>query len=260
MKFRTNVILSLVVHAVIISAAFVVTGRASALHVPAASLTISLVNGLTDIKPLLELKKIKQAIHDHRATVHVYAAKAAERAHPSAEDNGPPQSIRDDQMRSPFKERDNSGEKNQKKSEGLTVGLSGLFQGDEDHSYPSATEHQNLSGSIAILKNTVHEQAEISSGNKHTENVAITIRAAIEKALIYPQLAKKRGLEGTAIAEFTINKKGNPENIRIIKSTGYSILDTAAKDTVIRAAPFSVTGGRDRTPYEIPITYRLKKG
>ncbi len=259
MKFRTNVILSLVVHAAIISAAFIVIGRTSALHVPAASVTISIVTGLADIKPLLKLEKTKQAIHDHRATVHVSAAKAAERAHPSTEDNEAPQSIRDDQVRNSFKGR-NSGEENQKKSEGLTVGLSGLFQGDEDHSYPSATEHQNLSGSIATLKNTVHEQAEISSGNEHTENVAITIRAAIEKALIYPQLAKKRGLEGTAITEFTVNKKGNPENIRIIKSTGYSILDTAAKDTVIRAAPFSVTGSRDRTPYEIPITYRLKKG
>lgn len=81
------------------------------------------------------------------------------------------------------------------------------------------------------------------------------IRAAIEKAKNYPPLAKKRGIEGTATTEFTINGKGYPENIRIVRSSGSDILDTAAKNTVLKASPFPfVKGG-----IEVPITFRIEK-
>lgn len=86
-------------------------------------------------------------------------------------------------------------------------------------------------------------------------DVIRAIRAAIERAKSYPLLAKKRGLEGTVVTGFRINSKGLPEGITITKSSGYSLLDNAAKETIIKAAPLpSMTGN-----IEIPITFRLTR-
>ncbi len=81
------------------------------------------------------------------------------------------------------------------------------------------------------------------------------IRAAIEKAKSYPPFARERGFEGTVTAEFTISAEGHPENIRILQSSGYDILDSAAKRTLLRASPFPPVPGR----LEVPITFRLDR-
>jgi TonB family protein len=81
------------------------------------------------------------------------------------------------------------------------------------------------------------------------------LRIAIDKAKEYPRTAKRRGLEGTAITEFTINSRGFPEDIRIAKSSGVPILDLAAKETIMRAAPLPRLDGL----IEIPITFRLQE-
>jgi len=86
-------------------------------------------------------------------------------------------------------------------------------------------------------------------------DVIKAIRAAIERAKSYPLLAKKRGLEGTVTTEFHISNKGLPEGIKITKSSGYTLLDTAARETIIRAAPLPSVKGN----IEIPITFRLTR-
>lgn len=81
------------------------------------------------------------------------------------------------------------------------------------------------------------------------------IQQAIEEAKRYPYLARKRGIEGTVTTAFAINQAGNPERIRIIRSSGSTILDSAAQKTILAAAPFPrVTGS-----IEIAISYRLKE-
>jgi TonB family protein len=79
------------------------------------------------------------------------------------------------------------------------------------------------------------------------------ITAAIEKAKIYPFLARKKKIEGTVIAAFRINAKGYPQDINIRKSSGFEILDSAAMKIVTKAAPFPHVA----KPIEIPITFRI---
>jgi TonB family protein len=79
------------------------------------------------------------------------------------------------------------------------------------------------------------------------------ITAAIEKAKTYPFLARKKKIEGTVIAAFRINAKGYPQDINIRKSSGFEILDSAAINIVIKAAPFPHVV----EPVEIPITFRI---
>lgn len=101
--------------------------------------------------------------------------------------------------------------------------------------------------------------ATASSGRqrKHVDQSfsILKIRALIENNLVYPYIALKRQMEGTVVAEFTINAAGRPEKIRITKSSGFDILDSAAEKTIIRASPFPVVTGS----IEVPITFVLKK-
>ena len=91
-------------------------------------------------------------------------------------------------------------------------------------------------------------------GYGSSDNFLQAIRAAIQGNLIYPYLARKRSMEGTVLVEFRINPKGAPEHVRILQSSGYSLLDTAAKETVVRSSPFPAAN----STIEIPITFLLK--
>jgi len=108
------------------------------------------------------------------------------------------------------------------------------------------------SATSVAAKGGSHETGGIG---RQSPDITGRIRAAVEKAKNYPLLAKKRGIEGTATTEFTINSNGLPENIRIVRSSGSDILDNAAKNTVVRASPFPAVNGI----IEIPITFRLKR-
>lgn len=81
-----------------------------------------------------------------------------------------------------------------------------------------------------------------------------SIRRSIEKAKIYPVLARKRGIEGTVYISFLIGSKGEPLDVRISKGSGSSILDNATRDIIRRAAPFPYVD----SPIEVPVVFRLK--
>ena len=80
------------------------------------------------------------------------------------------------------------------------------------------------------------------------------IRDCIEKVKTYPILARKRGIEGTVYISFRINPQGEPQNLKILKSSGSSILDTATLDIVKKAAPFPYVD----SPVEVPVVFRLE--
>ncbi len=79
------------------------------------------------------------------------------------------------------------------------------------------------------------------------------IRDSIERAKTYPVIARKRGIEGTVYISFRINAQGKPQELKILKSSGSNILDTATKDIVKRAAPFPYVD----SPVEVPVVFRL---
>jgi len=81
------------------------------------------------------------------------------------------------------------------------------------------------------------------------------IRDSLQKNLVYPYLARKKRIEGTVLAEFRLNSSGMPENMRIVRTSNYAILDEAAKETIQKAAPFPAQNKR----VEIPITFRLRE-
>jgi TonB family protein len=80
------------------------------------------------------------------------------------------------------------------------------------------------------------------------------IQAALEKAKIYPRVARERGIEGVVLVRFKVLPSGEIERVDIIKSSGSDILDTASVRTVYRAAPMPYVNGW----IDAPISYVLK--
>ncbi len=66
-----------------------------------------------------------------------------------------------------------------------------------------------------------------------------SLRKAIELVWNYPSEASMRGMQGKVTLEFRINLDGSATKIRVLKSSGYSILDTAIVDAIRVASPFS---------------------
>jgi protein TonB len=65
-----------------------------------------------------------------------------------------------------------------------------------------------------------------------------TVYQKIEKCKRYPRLARYRGIEGEALLEFVLARDGKLMDTRVLRSSGYAILDREALLTVRRAKPF----------------------
>lgn len=71
------------------------------------------------------------------------------------------------------------------------------------------------------------------------ESYLTGIKRKIELVWRYPDVAARAGQQGRLELRFTIRKDGGLEGIRLIKSSGYPILDDEALSAVRLAAPFS---------------------
>lgn len=72
----------------------------------------------------------------------------------------------------------------------------------------------------------------------------------INSSKYYPHAARKQGLEGTPRVTFVIGEDGSVMSVDIATSSGETVLDDAAKETVRRAAPLPY--------YPKPITLAVK--
>ena len=81
------------------------------------------------------------------------------------------------------------------------------------------------------------------------------IRDSIVEKLSYPHLARKMGWEGKVTISFIIDERGGAEDIKIIESSGFAILDKNAVEAVRKALPFPKPPCR--AEIIIPVAYRL---
>lgn len=81
------------------------------------------------------------------------------------------------------------------------------------------------------------------------------IRDRIVKNLYFPPAARKMGWSGKVCVSFVICRDGRVEQVRIVQSTGFEVLDRNVVDAIKRASPFP------RPPVEaeltLPIVYKL---
>jgi protein TonB len=131
---------------------------------------------------------------------------------------------------------------------------------DEEASHDTVNAKSNGSsesskeGTVTASGNAASAIAENSKAGYVREHFTY-IRDAIMKNLSYPHMAKKMGWTGKVTISFVINEKGGAEDIKIIESSGFAILDKHAVEAVKKALPLPKPPLR--AEIIIPVVYRL---
>ncbi|NUQ80088.1 MAG: energy transducer TonB [Bacteroidetes bacterium] len=83
--------------------------------------------------------------------------------------------------------------------------------------------------------------------------------AAIQKAIVYPEIAKRAGIEGTVVIRAAINEKGDVIKAVVAKGIGAGC-DEAATEAVMKAKfkPGSQRGKPVKVWLTIPVRFKLK--
>lgn len=99
------------------------------------------------------------------------------------------------------------------------------------------------------------ERASESSGEKQSGNYFGLVRARIENSKKYPPAARRSGVEGQVLVQFSIGLDGSLKDLKILKKSSHAVLDSAALSAVERAAPFpKPPKGRFTGPIPLQIT------
>jgi protein TonB len=80
------------------------------------------------------------------------------------------------------------------------------------------------------------------------------IRARLQDALVYPEAARRRGLEGVSRIQFAIGPDGRARDVRTLLSSGHHVLDRAAERCAVDAGELPRVLGR----LEVPIRFSLE--
>lgn len=151
-----------------------------------------------------------------------------------------------------------SGERQEGKEEEISLNGDNTNQKEnkgESFGEPSAPEAPSSSGDISFIGG----QSSPTGGSLIAipfagEAEYSSIRSDIERHIIYPEIARRRGLKGTVLAGFIIDQKGMPTEIKIIKSSNYEVLDKEVIRIIKKASPYRVKNIK----VEVPISFRLK--
>jgi periplasmic protein TonB len=91
--------------------------------------------------------------------------------------------------------------------------------------------------------------------NRYRSEQFAYIKKIIEGRLVYPKKARREGLTGRAFVSFTVLEDGQVAGIKILRSTGYEILDLNVIETIKSSAPFPKPP--IKAELRMPITYSL---
>jgi protein TonB len=79
------------------------------------------------------------------------------------------------------------------------------------------------------------------------------IRRRIDRQKVYPSIAIRNRWEGDVLVEMHLEVDGRLAAVRLLKGSGYAVLDEATITAVRRASPFPPIARR----LEVPVEYRL---
>ena len=83
--------------------------------------------------------------------------------------------------------------------------------------------------------------------------------AALQKAVEYPEFAKKAGIEGRVFVQFIVDEQGNVQNPQVTRGV-HKLLDQAAVEAVkeMKFKPGRQRGKPVKVQMSLPVTFRLR--
>jgi TonB family protein len=107
---------------------------------------------------------------------------------------------------------------------------------------------RNMAGILDISVST-----SAARRDRDIRSALLEIRERIESRKIYPLMARRRGWEGEVLVEIVLGGAGELEGLRLLRQSGFPLLDRATLTAVRAAVPFPPVPGR----VKIPVSYRL---
>ena len=257
MRVRRYIITSFFLHAALIAACFSVFHREREHPLPIDFVEVSIVeeSGLARFFP--------DALH--------YNGKNNPRVKKESRKQIAPKSLFLSQSSTDYmvlNSQEDNGDKRESQDFDVTVNLTkSRLADDEGISVVSNEDHESFR-SQDIQQGRYHlgefegmpasQGTTLSSLNTHQQDFRgndfyKAIRTLLEKAKNYPLLARKRGMEGIVFVSFVIGSRGLPQDVKIMKSSGYQVLDEEARKMIKKASPFPEFNGE----IKIPIAFKL---
>ncbi|MBF9238415.1 energy transducer TonB [Hymenobacter sp. BT683] len=102
---------------------------------------------------------------------------------------------------------------------------------------------------------SVEQMPELPGGGGTT-----AIVAAIQRAVKYPSLALRNGVEGRVFVSFTVNPKGEVVNVAIVKGLGSGLDEETMRaiNSLPRFIPGKQNGREVSVSFTVPVTYKIQ--
>jgi TonB family protein len=139
---------------------------------------------------------------------------------------------------------------------------------DKPDQNPRPTTHRQTAQETSVTSKTTQDQqhqtaSKVTTPSMNRARILSQIRHDLSQYFYYPPLARRKGMQGTVLLGFGISGHGAIRDIRVVKSSGYAILDLAAQDAMQRLEKLSWYAasmhGKDMD-LELPIIFRLTEG
>ena len=130
---------------------------------------------------------------------------------------------------------------------------------------PANTPKPVLDKQATDTQSTPQQQimSKVTTSSMNRARILSQIRHDLSQYFYYPPHARRKGMQGTVLLSFGISGQGTVHDIRVVKSSGYAILDLAAKDAMQRLDKLSwyaaLMHGKNMD-LELPVIFRLTEG
>lgn len=124
-----------------------------------------------------------------------------------------------------------------------------------------ATQSRNIEKVQTNEQSEKSAQAEYQHAESKARVISV-IHKELNQHFTYPKLAQRRNWQGKVLLSLRVTSSGKINNIRINQSSGYSILDQAAINSLIKMGNLPQISSW--LPYEVnlklPVIYQLTEG
>lgn len=127
--------------------------------------------------------------------------------------------------------------------------------GPKGHSGDSAAHGGTSSASTGTGSGDVKKLNYSGPGGADERHYSF-IRDTIMQGIAYPERARRMGWQGRVLLSFTVRENGSIDDVKVVTSSGFPVLDENARETIVR------TNFRKKVPVRLyvllPVEYKLR--